>query len=236
MVRTPAEEPVGARLLDLVAVMDRLRRSCPWDQQQTHESLVQYLVEETYETVEALESGDRDHMREELGDLLLQVVFHARIAAEHPEAPFDIDDVAVAIVEKLVRRHPHVFDASSRTSATAHDTTNAAGVQGAWDDIKAAEKQRGSTMDGIAAGMPALSLAVKVAARSPKTRGGKASTSAPPPESPESLGEALFSLAVAAQAAGLDPEQALRNRVRREMAEVRAMEQRALQAAPGEPG
>jgi XTP/dITP diphosphohydrolase len=233
---TPAEEPVGARLLDLVAVMDRLRQQCPWDQQQTHLSLVQYLVEETYETIEALESGDRDHMCEELGDLLLQVVFHARIAAEHTEAPFDIDDVATSIVEKLVRRHPHVFDAASVPGAGAHDTTNAAGVQGAWDVIKAAEKQRTSTMDGIAAGMPALTLAVKVAARSPKARGVEPPSGAPLPESSESLGEALFSLAVAAQAAGLDPEQALRNRVRREMAEVRAMEQRALRATPREPG
>ena len=216
--------------------MDRLRQSCPWDQQQTHLSLVQYLVEETYETIEALESGERDHMREELGDLLLQVVFHARIAAEHPEEPFDIDDVAVAIVEKLVRRHPHVFYAASEAGPAGHDTTNAAGVQSAWDDIKAAEKQRASTMDGIASGMPALSLAVKVAARSPKARGIDAHTSTPLPESAESLGEALFSLAVAAQAAGLDPEQALRDRVRREMAKVRALEQRALPAAPGEPG
>ena len=101
----------GARLLDLVAVMDRLRSpgGCPWDAEQTHESLVPYLIEETHELVEAIESGDRTHMVEELGDVLLQVFFHARMAQEHPDSPFGIDDVAGGIVDKLVRRHPHVF-------------------------------------------------------------------------------------------------------------------------------
>ena len=100
----------GARLLDLVEVMDRLRRECPWDREQTHQSLLHYLVEEAYETLEAIETGDTDHLREELGDLLLQVMFHARIAAEHPRrGGFTIDDVAAGIVDKLVQRHPHVF-------------------------------------------------------------------------------------------------------------------------------
>jgi NTP pyrophosphatase (non-canonical NTP hydrolase) len=104
-------EPTGAALLELVAVMDRLRSpgGCPWDAEQTHQSLVPYLIEETYEAVEAIESGDRAHMAEELGDVLLQVVFHARVAQEHPEAPFDIDDIAAGIAAKLRRRHPHVF-------------------------------------------------------------------------------------------------------------------------------
>jgi NTP pyrophosphatase (non-canonical NTP hydrolase) len=103
--------PSGAALLDLVAVMDRLRSpgGCPWDAEQTHASLVPYLVEETYEAVEAIESGERDHMAEELGDVLLQVVFHARVAQEDEVAPFDIDDVAAGIAAKLRRRHPHVF-------------------------------------------------------------------------------------------------------------------------------
>ena len=112
----------GARLLDLVATMDRLRSpgGCPWDAEQTHESLVTYLVEETYETIEAIETGDRDHLREELGDLLLQVMFHSRIAAEHTEAPWSVDDVAGDIVDKLVRRHPHVFaGAVAATPATS---------------------------------------------------------------------------------------------------------------------
>ena len=106
----------GARLLDLVTVMDRLRSpgGCPWDAEQTHESLTPYLVEETYETLEAIETGDRAHLREELGDLLLQVVFHSRIAAEDSDDPWSVDDVAGDIVDKLVRRHPHVFAPAAR--------------------------------------------------------------------------------------------------------------------------
>ena len=106
----PVARP-GERLLDLVAVMDRLRSpgGCPWDARQTHESLVEYLIEEAYETVEAIEEGDESSLREELGDLLLQVVFHARIAAEAGSDGFDIDDVADGIITKLIARHPHVF-------------------------------------------------------------------------------------------------------------------------------
>ncbi|NUR95632.1 MAG: MazG family protein, partial [Kribbellaceae bacterium] len=99
----------GSRLIDLVRVMDRLRRNCPWDQEQTHESLAKYLLEETYETLEAIDTGDRDHLREELGDLLLQVAFHSRVAEDAGDEGFTIDDVAGGIVEKLIRRHPHVF-------------------------------------------------------------------------------------------------------------------------------
>ncbi|MDQ3094841.1 MAG: MazG family protein, partial [Actinomycetota bacterium] len=144
-------DPVGARLLDLVEVMDRLRTGCPWDRRQTHDSLVRYLLEETYETIDAIGSGDREHLREELGDLLLQVVFHARIGSEDDEEPFSIDDVAAQIVDKLVRRHPHVF--GDVEVAGAED------VEESWDAIKAAEKGRTSTMDGIPTGLPALSLA-----------------------------------------------------------------------------
>ncbi|MGW0901445.1 MazG family protein, partial [Streptomyces goshikiensis] len=99
----------GARLLDLVQVMDRVRRECPWTSRQTHEGLVKYAIEEAYELVEAIEDGDREELREELGDVLLQVVFHARIAEEHAEEPFSVDDVAGSLVEKLIHRHPHVF-------------------------------------------------------------------------------------------------------------------------------
>jgi XTP/dITP diphosphohydrolase len=131
-------ERPGARLLDLVAVMDRLRSpgGCPWDREQTHASLAPYLLEETYETLEAIDSGDRAHLREELGDLLLQVVFHARVAAEHPLDPWTVDDVAAGITDKLVRRHPHVFADASAESA-AH-------VEAAWDRLKAPEKERAS--------------------------------------------------------------------------------------------
>lgn len=124
----------GARLLDVVAVMDRLRSpgGCPWDAKQTHESLAPYLLEEAQEAVEAIESGDRVHLAEELGDVLLQVAFHARVGQEDPEAPFDIDDVAAGLVAKLVRRHPHVFaDADAATPEA---------VEAQWAEIKAAEK------------------------------------------------------------------------------------------------
>ncbi|MDX6365157.1 MAG: hypothetical protein QOK30_233 [Nocardioidaceae bacterium] len=230
-----ATEPPGHRLLELVAVMDRLRRECPWDREQTHLTLVRYLLEESYETVEAIESGDREHLREELGDLLLQVMFHARVAAEYASDPFDIDDVAAGIVAKLVRRHPHVFAAAEGTASGDADLSSADGVQSAWDAIKSAEKARTSALDGIPPGLPALSLAAAVAGRAGVRPGGSdpvATTAA----DPASLGDALFALAGAAQAAGVDPEQALRMRVRQEMAEVRGREQRGLRDAPDLPG
>ncbi len=213
-------DPPGSRLLDLVEVMDRLRAECPWDQKQTHESLVRYLVEEAYETIEAIESGDRTHLREELGDLVLQVVFHARIAAEHADGPFTIDDVAADIVDKLVRRHPHVF---GDVSVAGSDE-----VEANWDAIKAQEKSRTSAMEGIPAGLPALSLAAKVVERAMKE--GRVSVPVEPETAytEETLAEVLFALAAAAAAAGLDPEQALRRRTLTEMEHVRALEQRAL--------
>ena len=213
-------DPTGSRLLDLVEVMDRLRRECPWDQQQTHASLVRYLLEETYETIEAIEGGDLVHLREELGDLLLQVMFHARIASEHPDDPFTIDDVAGQIVDKLVRRHPHVFADVEVTGADQVETN--------WETIKSAEKSRGSAMEGIPIGLPALSLAEKVITRTLKAAG--VPTVPVPAEATytaESLGEVLFALVAAAQPAGIDPEQALRQRVAQEMADMRAAEQRA---------
>ncbi|MBA2698168.1 MAG: MazG family protein [Nocardioidaceae bacterium] len=222
-------DPAGARVLDLVEVMDRLRTQCPWDQQQTHRSLVRYLLEETYETVDAIESGDRAHLREELGDLLLQVAFHARIGSEHPDDPFTIDDVAAEIVEKLIRRHPHVFAAVA--------VNGVADVESNWETIKATEKARASAMDDIPLGLPALSLAAKVTSRVLRTKGG---LSVPTPGGTEyderSLGEVLFAVAAAAAAAGLDPEQALRVRVAAEMEQVRNREQRALPDEAAEPG
>jgi XTP/dITP diphosphohydrolase len=229
-----ATDPPGHRLLELVAVMDRLRRECPWDREQTHLTLVRYLLEESYETVEAIESGDREHLREELGDLLLQVMFHARVAAEHESDPFDIDDVAASIVAKLVRRHPHVFAAAAGTASRDCDVSSADGVQSAWDAIKSAEKARTSALDGIPPGLPALTLAAAVAGRAGVCRGG--SDAAVAAVDPASLGDALFALARAAQAAGVDPEQALRMRVRQEMAEVRGREERGLRDGPDLPG
>jgi XTP/dITP diphosphohydrolase len=233
-------DPVGARLLDLVAVMDRLRQDCPWDRRQTHESLVRYLVEETYETVEAIETGDREHLREELGDLLLQVVFHARLAQEHADEPFGIDDVAGGIVDKLVRRHPHVFapGAEAQTGRQHPDVDSADGVQTQWDAIKAAEKSRSSVLDGIPPGLPALSLAATVLDRAGGSHGRQTEATAPGGDvhTEQTLGDALFDLVSAAQAAGLDAESALRRRVRQEAAEVRGSEQRATTAAAPEPG
>lgn len=124
----------GARLLDVVAVMDRLRSpgGCPWDAEQTHESLLKYLREETEEFAEAVESGDRRHMAEELGDVLLQVAFHARVAQDHPTEPFDVDTVAGLLVDKLVRRHPHVF--------ADGDASTPEEVEANWERIKQAER------------------------------------------------------------------------------------------------
>jgi NTP pyrophosphatase (non-canonical NTP hydrolase) len=218
-------DPVGARLLDVVAVMDRLRRECPWDQEQTHESLVPYLVEESYEVIEAIEGGDRQQLAEELGDLLLQVVFHARMALDDPDQPFSIDDVAGGLVDKLVRRHPHVFSDVV--------VSGRAEVESNWEQIKLREKARVSVFDGIPAGLPALRLADTVVDRALRARGA-AALSVPSPEAAdgsayteETLGEELFALVAAARAGGLDAEQALRARVRQEVAALRESEQRA---------
>ncbi len=143
-------DPPGARLLDMVGVMDRLRRECPWDSKQTHESLKQYLLEEAYEAYDALQDGDSVALREELGDVLFQVFFHARLA-EESDTPWSIDDVAADLADKLIRRHPHVFDGLAVSGA---DEVNAN-----WDKIKRAEKQRNSIFDGIPESLPALVLA-----------------------------------------------------------------------------
>jgi XTP/dITP diphosphohydrolase len=196
----------GSRLLDLVAVMDRLRSpgGCPWDAEQTHESLVPYVIEETHELVEAIESGDRTHMVEELGDLLLQVVFHARVGQEHTDSPFGIDDVAGGIVEKLVRRHPHVFaDVDADTSQEVADN---------WEQIKAVEKpHRTSPLDGIPEDLPALARANKAAARL-ATAGRFDLAEAAAAE--DDLGSRLFALVLEARDKGQDPEAVLRAAVR----------------------
>ncbi|WP_063821823.1 nucleoside triphosphate pyrophosphohydrolase, partial [Streptomyces sp. e14] len=147
----------GARLLDLVQVMDRIRAECPWSSRQTHRGLAKYAIEEAYELVESIEDGDREELREELGDVLLQVVFHARIAEEDAEEPFSIDDVAGGIVTKLIHRHPHVFGDESATTPEE--------VKEHWLRTKAAEKRRASVTDGIPLGQPALALAAKLASR-----------------------------------------------------------------------
>jgi XTP/dITP diphosphohydrolase len=164
----------GAHLLDLVAIMDRLRVSCPWDREQTHESLLRYLLEEAYEAAEAIEAADMGSLREEIGDVMFQAFFHARIAAERPaaEGGFTIDDVADTLAAKLVRRHPHVFGSVSVSSA--------ADVNANWEEIKKAERAAKaaasgdgraadggmpSVLDGVPFGQPALSLAAQLQRR-----------------------------------------------------------------------
>ena len=191
----------GARLLDLVTVMDRLRSECPWDQQQTHRSLATYLLEETYETLEAIESGDYVHLREELGDLLLQVYFHARIAAEAGDEGFTIDDVAAGIVDKLVHRHPHVFaglDVARRRRGEPQLGDAQGGREGPRPPCSRASRSA----------LPALALADKVVGRA-------ARVGVSPPAGSATLGERLLALVVEARAAGADPEQELRDAVRR---------------------
>ncbi len=187
----------GARLLDLVQVMDRIRAECPWSSQQTHKGLAKYGIEEAYELVEAIEDGDRDELREELGDVLLQVVFHARIAEEDPDTPFSIDDVAAGIVTKLIHRHPHVF--GDETASTPEE------VKAHWLRTKAIEKQRTSVTEGVPMGQPGLALAAKLASRV-RTAG----LEVPLPKGDDGIGYELLALAVRAEADGVDPEAALR--------------------------
>lgn len=213
-------DPPGARLLDVVTVMDRLRSpgGCPWDAEQTHASLAPYLLEEAYEAHDAIESGDLAALREELGDVLLQVAFHARLAEEHPDdVRWSVDDVAGDLVAKLVRRHPHVF---AETSVSGVEEVHAN-----WEQIKRAEKARASAMDGIVLGQPALALAAKVLSRARRHGVDVAAPGAPPvPADAAGLGELLLGIVAAAQAAGLDPEGALRRAALGYAAEVRRVE------------
>jgi XTP/dITP diphosphohydrolase len=212
-----APEPPGARLLDVVAVMDRLRSpgGCPWDAEQTHSSLRGYLLEEAHEAYDAIVDDDPAAMREELGDVLLQVVFHARVAAEaDPGRRFDVDDVAGDLVDKLVRRHPHVFgDAGPR---------DVAGVEAGWEEIKKAEKQRRSPTEGVSRSQPAASWGAALVRRA-----GRAGLPTPEPAelasaSPEELGERLLAVVSAAEQRGWDAEDALREAVRRYAGELDA--------------
>ncbi|MFD9218817.1 nucleoside triphosphate pyrophosphohydrolase [Streptomyces sp. NPDC060064] len=200
----------GARLIDLVQVMDRIRLECPWSSQQTHKGLAKYGIEEAYELVEAIEDGDRDELREELGDVLLQVVFHACIAEEDQDEPFSIDDVAGTIVEKLIHRHPHVF--GDESAETPED------VKEHWLRTKAIEKQRDSVTDGVPLGQPGLALAAKLASRV-RTAG----LTVPLPAG-EGIGYELLALAARAEEAGTDPEAALRAAARAYRDAIRAAE------------
>src|SRR5262252_10555526 len=198
----PPEAVTGAALLRLVEVMDILRVSCPWDARQTHQSLAPYLLEECYEALEALEGGDESALRDELGDVLLQVVFHARVAAERTDGTgFDIDDVATGIVEKLIRRHPHVFGDVQ--------VSGAEDVKRNWDAIKAAERggREGAlpaALGSVPFGQPALSLAAQLQRRAERAGAPAELTDLPTgpgpgadgqgPDGVSELGAALFSL------------------------------------------
>ena len=252
VLRGSADLP-GAHLIDLVATMDRLRRECPWDARQTHQSLAPHLLEEPYEALDALELGDQEAFREELGDVLLQVAFHARIAAERDDG-YDIDDVADGIVAKLVRRHPHVF-ADVPVSGADEVTRN-------WDDIKKQEKRERaeragaagasadppSALDGVPFAQPALALATQLQRRAERagipddlarlegdprdndggpggSSGGSAGSDGGSGDGAGGdIGRDLFHLVARARAAGRDPEAELRAAARRYRDLVRAWE------------
>ena len=232
----------GAHLLDLVSIMDTLRVSCPWDREQTHSSLLRYLLEEAYEAAETIEAGDLAALREEIGDVMFQAFFHARIAAERPAADggFTIDDVADTLAAKLVRRHPHVFGSVSVSSA--------ADVNANWEEIKKAERAAKaaatrfgaapSVLDGVPFGQPALSLAAQLQRRAQRAgidvaadfagaAGGAGSA-----DGAGSVGDALMALVARAREAGLDPELELRAAARRFADSVRERE-RSAGAAEG---
>lgn len=201
------------QVVRLIEVMHALRRGCPWDAEQTHESLVHYLIEEALETVEAIESGSDEHLAEELGDLLLQVVFHAEIAAE--TGRFDIEDVAGRIADKLVARHPYVF---------AGDEVPA-DLLSSWEQAKAVEKGRNSALDGIPERLSSLSRAHKVMARArshgyPPQEWGVVAAEVTEGE----LGEEVLRLVARAEALGVDPEQLTRQALRELEGRLRAFE------------
>ena len=201
---------------ELIAVLEKLRApgGCVWDREQTHASLVQYLVEETFELVDAIEAGTRDELIEELGDVLYQVIFHADIAAEAGE--FTLEDVAAHMRQKMVARHPHVF--GDVTVETSDD------VVATWEKVKAVEKaHRTSVLEGIPQGMPSLALADKTLGRAAKV--GVVRRAAVIPSTEVELGDELLAIVVAAKAAGLDSERALRGAVRDLNDEVREAEE-----------
>ena len=192
-------DPPGARLLDAVAVIDRLVSpgGDPWKRQQNFASLAPYLLEESYEAYDAIVAGDLDALREELGDVLLQVVLHARLAEELAEDQrWSVDDVAGGLVEKMVRRNPHVFAGESVDGVEA--------IIDNWERIKKAEKSRDSVLEGIALSQPALALAAKILQRA-----ARAGLDVPLPAGPE-LGPTLLRLVAQARAEGLDAEAAMR--------------------------
>ncbi|QOC25109.1 MazG family protein [Microbacterium hominis] len=217
--------PSGDALRRAADVMRAVRERCVWSRQITHDDLVPYLVEESAELIDAVEAGTRADLREELGDLLWQVLFHAAVAAEDPDDPFDIDDVADALAEKMVRRHPHVFGDAVATTPEE--------VLVHWNAAKAAEKRdRRSVLDGVSAHMPSLALAQKVLGRAAALPGAPAAPLADgvAPSSEEELGATLLGLVALARERGWDAERALRGAVRTLEGGIRQVEARGAGA------
>ena len=210
-----------SELQRLVEVMDRLRSpgGCSWDAEQTHQSLIKYLLEESYEFIDAIETDDRAGMREELGDVLLQVYFHSRIAQDHPTDPFTIEDVAGAIADKLISRHPHIFD-NLKVSGTEEIIEN-------WEAIKAREKGRTSAIEGIAMSQPALPLVSKILYRAEKFNVPLTLNTyqSEYEVNEKSVREALASVIAWAHENGIDPENALRAQAREMIRQIQAAEQ-----------
>jgi XTP/dITP diphosphohydrolase len=209
------------KLEELIAVLERLRApgGCAWDAEQTHESLVRYLIEETYELVDAIESGSREDLIEELGDVLYQVLFHADLASHTPGEDFDIQDVAAQMTAKMGGRHPHVF--GDRVAETPDD------VMAFWDELKRTEKPlRTSVLDGIPQAMPALALADKLVGRAAKVGIDQLGTPHAAASEAE-LGQLLLGIVASAKERGFDAERALRSALREVQTEIRIAESEA---------
>ena len=214
---------MSSELIRLREVMDKLRSpgGCPWDAEQDHTSLLKYLLEESYEFIESVENNDRDAMQEELGDLLLQVYFHSRMAEEDAKQPFNIEDVAKSVADKLIRRHPHVF-AGEVVDSSADVLEN-------WEKQKAAEKGRTSAIDGVPLAQPALPLATKVLYRLKKLN-YDLSVSEPiklnDDVDQDQFGQILLGLITQAVDKGLDPEAALRTATKGLITQIQEHESR----------
>lgn len=214
---------MSSELIRLREVMDKLRSpgGCPWDAEQDHASLLKYLLEESYEFIESVENNDRQAMQEELGDLLLQVYFHSRMAEEDATQPFNIEDVAKSVADKLIRRHPHVF-AGALVESSEDVLEN-------WEKQKAAEKGRTSAIDGVPLAQPALPLATKVIYRLNKLNYDlpiSEPISLPSEINQDQFGQILLGLISQAVEKGLDPEAALRGATKTLIAQIQEHETR----------
>jgi XTP/dITP diphosphohydrolase len=218
--------PTKNGVAGLIELMDLLRSKdgCPWDNEQTHQSLIEYLLEESYEFAEAVESGNRQAIREELGDVLLQVVFHSKIAQEHLQDPFNIDDVADVITNKLIKRHPHIFSDSKDLTSLE--------VENNWEMIKQKEKSRTSITDGVPVAMPALMHADKLITRVKSVKDEIAQVKETQLvnhvkkdlNSEEEVGQFLLSFVAMCNERGIDSESALRKAISQYRDEIKKSE------------